>query len=90
MAKKRKASIKIKLAAGIAKPSPKILLELLKHNINSQEFFNAFNRKTKDMEHGLNVNVEIQVFTDKSFSFKVKKTTDSSSNAEENIDLNNL
>ena len=76
MIKKLKTSIKIKLLACITKLLSQIRLALNNININSQECSNAFNSKTKDIKYRLNINVEMQVFT--------QKTQD------KYVDLNNL
>ena len=72
MAKKVKAYIKLQVAAGKANPSPPVGPALGQHGLNIMDFCNAFNEKTKEMEKGLKVPVEITVFEDRTFTFITK------------------
>ncbi len=72
MAKSKKivANIKMKIQAGKATPAPPVGSTLGQYGLNMMDFINPFNEQTKDM-HG-EVAVAVQIFEDKSFTFKVK------------------
>ena len=72
MAKEVLTIIKLQVPAGGANPSPPVGPALGQHGLNIMDFCNAFNDKTKDVEKGLKVPVEITVFEDRSFSFILK------------------
>ena len=72
MAKKIDGYIKLNIPAGAANPSPPVGPALGQHGLNIMDFCNAFNDKTKDVEKGLKVPVEITVFEDRSFTFITK------------------
>ena len=72
MAKKIKAFIKLALPAGKATPAPPVGPALGQHGLNIMDFCNAFNDKTKEMEKGLKVPVEITVYEDRTFTFITK------------------
>lgn len=72
MAKQISAYIKLQVAAGEANPSPPVGPALGQHGVNIMEFCKAFNAQTKDIEKGLIIPVEIQVYKDRSFSFILK------------------
>ena len=64
--------IKLQVPAGGANPSPPVGPALGQHGLNIMDFCNAFNDKTKEMEKGLKVPVEITVFEDRTFTFITK------------------
>jgi len=64
--------IKLQVPAGAASPSPPVGPALGQHGVNLMDFCNAFNDKTKEMEKGLKVPVEITVFEDRTFTFITK------------------
>ena len=72
MAKEIMTIIKLQVPAGGANPSPPVGPALGQHGLNIMDFCNAFNDKTKDMEKGLKVPVEITVFEDRTFTFITK------------------
>ena len=71
MAKKVKAVIKLQIAAGKANPAPPIGPALGQHGLNIAEFCQKFNEATKDKAGDL-IPVEITVFEDRSYDFKLK------------------
>ncbi|MCC7291536.1 MAG: 50S ribosomal protein L11 [Phycisphaerales bacterium] len=73
MAKKKVVAALIKLQApgGQATPAPPIGPALGQHGVNIGQFVQQFNAATGSL-NGMKVTVEISVYTDKSFSFKVK------------------
>ena len=71
MAKKVVAVIKLALQAGKANPAPPVGPALGQRGVNIMEFCKAFNDKTKSMA-GKPVPVEITVYKDKKFDFKIK------------------
>ena len=75
MAKKIQGYIKLQVKAGQANPSPPIGPALGQHGVNIMEFCKAFNAETqsKNIENGAPVPVVITVYSDKSFSFTMKK-----------------
>ena len=72
MAKEIMTIIKLQVPAGGANPSPPVGPALGQHGLNIMDFCNAFNDKTKEMEKGLKVPVEITVFADRTFTFITK------------------
>ena len=74
MAKEVTTVIKLQVPAGGANPSPPVGPALGQHGLNIMDFCNAFNEKTKEMEKGLKVPVEISVYEDRSFDFIIKTT----------------
>ena len=72
MAKKVSTIIKLQVPAGGANPSPPVGPALGQHGLNIMDFCNAFNEKTKEMEKGLKVPVEITVYEDRTFTFITK------------------
>ena len=72
MAKEVMTIIKLQVPAGGANPSPPVGPALGQHGLNIMDFCNAFNDKTKEMEKGLKVPVEITVFEDRTFTFITK------------------
>ena len=71
MAKKIEGYIKLNIPAGGANPSPPVGPALGQRGVNIMEFCKAFNDKTKSMA-GKPVPVEITVYKDKKFDFKIK------------------
>ncbi len=71
MAKKVKAVIKLQIPAGKANPAPPIGPALGQHGLNIAEFCQKFNEATKDKKGDL-IPVEITVFEDRSYEFKLK------------------
>ena len=72
MAKKLKKKIKLQVPAGKATPAPPIGPALGAAGINIMGFCKEFNAKTQDRLGDI-LPVEISVFSDKSFSFIMKK-----------------
>ena len=72
MAKKLVNVLKLQIPAGGANPSPPVGPALGQVGLNIMDFCNAFNDKTKEMEKGLKVPVEITVFEDRTFTFITK------------------
>jgi|TARA_B100000900_G_scaffold375073_1_gene356782 large subunit ribosomal protein L11 len=72
MAKEIMTIIKLQVPAGGANPSPPVGPALGQHGLNIMDFCNAFNDKTKEMEKGLKVPVEITVYEDRTFTFITK------------------
>ncbi|MAA92495.1 MAG: 50S ribosomal protein L11 [Gammaproteobacteria bacterium] len=72
MAKEITTIIKLQVPAGGANPSPPVGPALGQHGLNIMDFCNAFNDKTKEMEKGLKVPVEITVYVDRTFTFITK------------------
>jgi len=73
MAKKIDGYLKLQVPAGNASPSPPIGPALGQRGLNIMEFCKAFNAKTQEMEKGAPVPVEITIYADKSFTFKMKQ-----------------
>lgn len=71
MAKKVQAIIKLHVPAGQANPAPPVGPALGQHGIKIMDFCQAFNDQTKEKQ-GLILPVVIQVYEDRSFSFKIK------------------
>ena len=73
MAPKKKVSgfIKLQIQAGAATPAPPVGPALGQRGVNIMEFCKAFNDKTKSLA-GKPVPVEITVYKDKKFDFKIK------------------
>ncbi len=71
MAKEIKTVIKLQLDAGKANPAPPVGTALGPHGVNIAEFCKQFNDATKDMVGDV-VPAEITIFTDRSFTFKLK------------------
>ena len=70
--KKVKSIVKIQIEAGKANPAPPIGPSLAPHGINLSEFCKQFNDATKD-QAGFVVPVEITVFEDRTYTFKLKQ-----------------
>jgi large subunit ribosomal protein L11 len=71
MAKKVKTIIKLQIPAGQATPAPPVGTALGPHGINIQDFVTQFNDATKD-KGGNIIPVELSVYEDRTFSFKLK------------------
>ncbi|MBZ9569468.1 50S ribosomal protein L11 [Patescibacteria group bacterium] len=69
--KKIKAKIKLRIPAGQATPAPPVGPALAPHGLNIAEFCQKFNEKTKDQK-GFTIPVEITIFGDKSYEFRLK------------------
>ena len=73
MAKKKvTAVIKLQVPAQKATPAPPVGPALGPHGVSAPQFVQQFNDRTKDIEAGLTIPVEITVFADRSFSFITK------------------
>ena len=71
MAKKVVAAIKLQIPAGKANPAPPIGPALGQHGVNIMEFCKQYNAQTAS-QAGTIVPVEINVYEDRSFTFKLK------------------
>ena len=71
MAKEISGFIKLQIKGGQANPAPPVGPALGQRGVNIMEFCKAFNDKTKTMA-GKPVPVEITVYKDKKFDFKIK------------------
>lgn len=71
MAKALKTIIKLQIPAGQANPAPPVGPALGQHGLNIQEFCARFNDATKE-KTGSIIPVEISVFEDRTYSFKLK------------------
>jgi len=71
MAKEISGFIKLQIKGGQANPAPPVGPALGQRGVNIMEFCKAFNDKTKSMM-GKPVPVEITVYKDKKFDFKIK------------------
>ncbi|EWC63523.1 LSU ribosomal protein L11p (L12e) [Actinokineospora spheciospongiae] len=69
--KKLAAIIKLQIKAGLANPAPPVGPALGQHGVNIMEFCKAYNAATES-QRGQVVPVEISVFEDRSFDFKLK------------------
>jgi len=69
--KKLAAIIKLQIQAGQANPAPPVGPALGQHGVNIMEFCKAYNAATEN-QRGDVVPVEISVFEDRSFDFKLK------------------
>ena len=69
--KKVKAIVKLQIPAGQATPAPPVGPALAQHGLNIGEFCQKFNEATKDKE-GFTIPVEITVYEDRSYDFKLK------------------
>ena len=66
------AIVKLQIPAGEAKPSPPIGPALGQRGANIMQFCKQFNEETTSFERGIPIPVEITIFVDKSFIFKIK------------------
>ncbi len=71
MAKKIKTVIKLQIKAAAANPAPPVGPALGQHGLNIAEFCAKFNEATKDRA-GEVTPVEITVFEDRTYTFKLK------------------
>lgn len=71
MAKKIKTVIKLQIPGGQATPAPPVGPALGQHGLNIGEFVTKFNEQTKD-QPGILLPVEIKVYEDRSYDFRVK------------------
>ncbi|PIR97743.1 MAG: 50S ribosomal protein L11 [Candidatus Colwellbacteria bacterium CG10_big_fil_rev_8_21_14_0_10_42_22] len=71
MAKKIKSELKLQIRAGQANPAPPIGPALGQHGLSIQDFCTQFNEATKEMGGDI-IPVEITVYEDRSFSFRLK------------------
>lgn len=71
MAKKIKTIIKLQIPAGKATPAPPIGPALGQHGLNIGDFVSKFNEATKTKEGDI-IPVEITVYEDRTFDFKLK------------------
>ncbi|MEV4596473.1 MULTISPECIES: 50S ribosomal protein L11 [Amycolatopsis] len=69
--KKLAAIIKLQIKAGQANPAPPVGPALGQHGVNIMEFCKAYNAATES-QRGDVVPVEISVYEDRSFDFKLK------------------
>ena len=72
MAKEITGYVKLQIKGGQANPAPPVGPALGQHGLNIMDFCNAFNEKTKEMEKGLKVPVQITVYEDRTFTFITK------------------
>ncbi len=71
MAKKVKAVVKLQLPAGKATPAPPVGPALGQHGVNIMAFCKEYNARTANMAGSI-IPVEITIYTDQSFTFKLK------------------
>lgn len=71
MAKEIKTIIKLQIPAGKANPAPPVGPALGQHGLNIQQFCAQFNDMTKDKGTSI-IPVEITVYVDRTFDFKLK------------------
>ncbi|MFH1551297.1 MAG: 50S ribosomal protein L11 [bacterium] len=71
MAKQIKTIIKLQIPAGQANPAPPVGPALGQHGLNIQGFCAQFNEATKEMSGDI-IPVEIIVYEDRTFDFKLK------------------
>jgi len=71
MPKEVKTIIKLQIPAGQANPAPPVGSALGQHGLNIQDFCGKFNEATKD-KSGETIPVEITVYEDRTFDFKLK------------------
>jgi len=69
--KKLAAIIKLQIKAGLANPAPPVGPALGQHGVNIMEFCKAYNAATES-QRGTVVPVEISVYEDRTFDFKLK------------------
>lgn len=72
MPKKIKSVVKLQILAGKATPAPPIGPSLAPHGINISDFCSRFNEATRSKE-GWIVPVEVTVYEDRTFEFKLKQ-----------------
>ncbi|MFC8526739.1 MULTISPECIES: 50S ribosomal protein L11 [Nocardia] len=69
--KKLAGIIKLQIKAGMANPAPPVGPALGQHGVNIMEFCKAYNAATES-QRGNVIPVEISVYEDRSFDFKLK------------------
>ena len=69
--KKIKVIVKLQIPAAKATPAPPVGPALAQHGLNIAEFCQKFNEDTKNQE-GFTVPVEITVYEDRTYDFKLK------------------
>jgi large subunit ribosomal protein L11 len=72
MAKKIKSIVKLAINAGAANPAPPIGPTLAQHGVNIADFCKKFNDATRP-QMGYKIPVEITVFEDRTYEFKLKQ-----------------
>ncbi|MDD3491513.1 MAG: 50S ribosomal protein L11 [Candidatus Pacebacteria bacterium] len=72
MAKAIKTTLTLQIPAGQANPAPPVGPALGQHGLNIQEFCSQFNERTKEQAGDL-IPVEITIYQDRSFDFKLKQ-----------------
>lgn len=72
MAKQVKAVVKLQIQAAKANPAPPVGPALAQHGLNISEFCQKFNDATKT-QAGFIIPVEVTIYTDRSYTFKLKK-----------------
>lgn len=72
MVKKVIAKVKLQIPAGKATPAPPVGPVLAQHGLNIPDFCKKFNDMTSDQQGSI-VPVELTVFEDKTYNFKLKK-----------------
>ena len=72
MAKKITTILKLQIPAGQASPAPPVGPTLAQQGLNISEFCQKFNDATQSQQ-GSTIPVEITVFEDKSYTFKLKQ-----------------
>lgn len=68
--KKVIANVKMKIEAGKASPAPPVGSILGQHGVNTQEFIQAFNDQTKDIQGGM-VGVHVTIYEDRTLTFRL-------------------
>ena len=71
MAKSIKVVLKLQLPAGAATPAPPVGTALGPHGLNLGDFVNKYNQATQNMKGDI-VPVEITIYEDRTFDFKLK------------------
>jgi len=71
MPKEIKTMVKLQILAGQANPAPPVGPALGQHGVNIQDFCAKFNEATKDKTGDI-IPVEITIYTDRTFEFKLK------------------
>jgi large subunit ribosomal protein L11 len=71
MPKEIKTILKLQIRGGAANPAPPVGPALGQHGLNIQDFCTKFNAATQD-KAGQVIPAEITVFTDRTFTFKLK------------------
>jgi large subunit ribosomal protein L11 len=71
MPKPIKTIVKLQISAGAANPAPPVGPALGQHGVNIAQFCQEFNEATKNMTGDI-IPVEITIYEDRSFDFKLK------------------